>query len=65
MSQAAKQKIGPFPILRQLNDNAYIVDLPPEYQIFHTFNAADLFEYFSSDAAPTLSSSLEVELSES
>lgn len=56
------KKIGPFPILCRLNDNTYVVDLPLEFHISHTFNVADLFEYFPPDAAPTLSSSLKVKL---
>ena len=33
---------GPFQILERINDNAYKVDLPGEYQVSATFNVADL-----------------------
>ena len=32
----------PFQILERINDNAYKVDLPSEYQVSATFNVADL-----------------------
>lgn len=57
------KKIGPFSILQRLNNNAYVVNLPLDLQISHTFNVANLFEYFPPDAAPTISSSLKVEFS--
>ena len=33
---------GPFQILEKINDNAYKVDLPGEYNVSATFNVADL-----------------------
>ena len=33
---------GPFQFLERINDNAYKVDLPGEYQVSATFNVADL-----------------------
>ena len=33
---------GPFQILEQINDNAYKVDLPGEFNVSATFNVADL-----------------------
>jgi len=33
---------GPFQILRKINDNAYQLDLPPEYGVHATFNFTDL-----------------------
>ena len=36
---------GPFQILERINDNAYKVDLPGEYNVSATFNVADLSLY--------------------
>ncbi|KAF3649084.1 hypothetical protein FXO38_17853 [Capsicum annuum] len=33
---------GPFQVLERINDNAYKIDLPPEYQVHNTFNVRDL-----------------------
>ncbi|KAF3662687.1 hypothetical protein FXO37_12332 [Capsicum annuum] len=33
---------GPFQVLQRINDNAYKIDLPPEYQVHNTFNVCDL-----------------------
>ncbi|KAF3655966.1 putative histidine-containing phosphotransfer protein 1-like isoform X1 [Capsicum annuum] len=33
---------GPFQVLERINDNAYKIDLPPEYQVHKTFNICDL-----------------------
>ena len=33
---------GPFQILEKINDNAYKVDLPGEYNVSATFNVSDL-----------------------
>ncbi|PHU16772.1 hypothetical protein BC332_12467 [Capsicum chinense] len=32
----------PFQVLERINDNAYKIDLPPEYQVHNTFNVCDL-----------------------
>ncbi|KAJ0011488.1 hypothetical protein Pint_33079 [Pistacia integerrima] len=45
-----KKKIGPCHILQRINDNAYIVDLPPGLAISSTFNVPNLTEYHSLDA---------------
>ena len=36
---------GPFRILKRINDNAYKVDLPGQYNVSATFNVADLSPY--------------------
>ena len=41
---------GPFQILERINDNAYRVDLPGEYNISSTFNVADLSPFDVGDA---------------
>ncbi|PHT44947.1 hypothetical protein CQW23_14105 [Capsicum baccatum] len=33
---------GPFQVLERINDNAYKIDLPPEYQVHNTFNVCDV-----------------------
>jgi hypothetical protein len=33
---------GPFQVLERINDNAYKLDLPSEYNISATFNVSDL-----------------------
>jgi hypothetical protein len=33
---------GPFKILEKINDNAYKLELPPEFGVSPTFNISDL-----------------------
>ena len=36
---------GPFQILKKINSNAYVVDLPPDFDISCTFNVENLISY--------------------
>jgi hypothetical protein len=33
---------GPLKILEKINDNAFKLELPPEFGVSHTFNISDL-----------------------
>lgn len=64
-NQLQIKKFGPFKILRKINNNAYVVDLPEGARMSKTFNVSDLCEYHPaeplySDVTRGLSSSLEV-----
>ena len=37
---------GPFEVLERVNDNAYKVDLPGDYEVSATFNVADLSPFY-------------------
>nr|GEV30431.1 hypothetical protein [Tanacetum cinerariifolium] len=50
---------GPFRVLKKINDNVYKIELPGHYNVFFTFNVADLSPYKrDSDDEPDLRSSL-------
>jgi hypothetical protein len=40
---------GPFRIIEKVNDNAYKVDFPSDYNVSATFNVKDLTPYLDDD----------------
>jgi hypothetical protein len=40
---------GPHKILEKINDNAYKLELPPEFRVSPTFNIADLKPYLGEE----------------
>ncbi|PKU61410.1 hypothetical protein MA16_Dca028333 [Dendrobium catenatum] len=44
---------GPFRVIKKINNNAYQIDLPGDYQISATFNVADLTPHYDLDVLPT------------
>jgi hypothetical protein len=40
------KKYRPCEIIKKINENAYVVDLPDNLAISSTFNVANIFEYF-------------------
>lgn len=47
-----KKNIVPFCILRKINDNVYVIDLPNTLAIFKTFNVKSLYEYHGHESLP-------------
>lgn len=44
-----KPKYSLFLVARKINDKVYVLQLPHDQNISHTFNVADLFEYHLDD----------------
>ena len=40
---------GPFQVIERINDNAYKLDLPGEYNVSATFNVTDLSLFYAGD----------------
>jgi hypothetical protein len=56
MSNAA----GPFKILPKINDNAYKLELPPEFRVSPSFNISDLRPYLGEeDEMPSRTTSMQ------
>lgn len=58
-SKLKPKKIGPFAIVQNINDNAYLVDLPSDLNINATFNIADIHPYYPLDDVKLKISELE------
>ena len=43
------KKYKPFHMIKKINNNAYVVELPPDMGISSTFNVANLYEYYPQD----------------
>jgi hypothetical protein len=51
---------GPFKILAKINDNAYKLELPPEFGVSSSFNISDLRPYFrEEDEMPSRTTSMQ------
>jgi len=37
---------GPFQVLKEINDNAYIIDLPVDYGVSSSFHINDLSQFY-------------------
>lgn len=48
------KKVGPIPIIKRINDNAYVMGFPTEWKTSNTFNVKDLFEFYSPDGVETI-----------
>jgi translation initiation factor IF-1 len=48
-SKLMPRATGPFKVLKKINDNAYKLELPPEFGISPTFNISDLKPYLDDE----------------
>lgn len=48
-SKLNPRKLGPFPNQKKINDNAYVIDLPPNIHTALTFKVADTYSYHAPD----------------
>jgi hypothetical protein len=48
-SKSMPRAAGPYKILEKINDNAYKLELPPEFRVSSTFNIADLKPYLGEE----------------
>ncbi|BAT74742.1 hypothetical protein VIGAN_01248800, partial [Vigna angularis var. angularis] len=48
-SKLAPRGDGPFKVVKRINDNTYILDLPESYGVSHTFNICDLIPFTGND----------------
>jgi len=49
MTKLHPRRDGPFQILKKINDNAYKIDLPDQYNVSATFNVSNLSPYDAYD----------------
>lgn len=45
-SKLKARNFGPCEILRKINDNVYVIDIPAEYNMSPTFNVSELKKYY-------------------
>jgi hypothetical protein len=48
-SKLMPRAAGPFKVLERINDNAYKLELPPEFRVSPTFNILDLKPYLAEE----------------
>ncbi|KAL4377824.1 hypothetical protein GQ457_02G026680 [Hibiscus cannabinus] len=50
--QVGSKRRWPFQVIERINDNAYHIDLPGEYNVSSSFNVSDLFPFDILDSRP-------------